>query len=103
MSRIEASMRPRLFTAENIDPGALDVAGSCASMRPRLFTAENNRRSNAACKYLGSFNEAAAFHRGEPSSTRTSWYRWCRFNEAAAFHRGELTVNALDNGAIKLQ
>ena len=36
-----ASMRPRLFTAENMSfPAASNVMPS-ASMRPRLFTAEN--------------------------------------------------------------
>ena len=41
-----------------------------ASMRPRLFTAENRRRHAANSRRLSCFNEAAAFHRGEPTAGR---------------------------------
>jgi len=37
-----ASMRPRLFAAENVDMPLPAAALTDASMRPRLFAAENS-------------------------------------------------------------
>ncbi len=39
----DASMRPQLFTAENLGLMARAADSSSASMRPQLFTAENDR------------------------------------------------------------
>ncbi len=41
--RALASMRPRLFTAENLRHVADALRDKVASMRPRLFTAENRK------------------------------------------------------------
>ena len=38
---VDASMRPRLITAENGSPEEREPRGATASMRPRLITAEN--------------------------------------------------------------
>ena len=62
-----ASMRPRVFPAE--DPGSTHRTSrtSWASMRPRVFPAEDNRgdsRWRSACSK--GFNEAAGIPRGRP-------------------------------------
>ena len=66
-----ASMRPRLFTAEDQRAARRGGVDDRASMRPRLFTAEdlNDRRGNLTLEY--SFNEAAAIHRGRPAISST--------------------------------
>ena len=62
-----ASMRPRLFTAENRVLPPHQNPGPRASMRPRLFTAENHNHHYLRRERFFGFNEAAAFHRGEPA------------------------------------
>ena len=87
----QASMRPRLITAEN--PWFVRAAKggpTGASMRPRLITAENRHVPRPVRPVSCRFNEAAAHHRGEPAEGG-SCHRASRrrFNEAAAHHRGE--------------
>ena len=60
-----ASMRPRLFTAENPAGGQTATARGHASMRPRLFTAENAGDLDRQQEESRCFNEAAALHRGK--------------------------------------
>ena len=91
----QASMRPRLITAENKRPHVACRRSGGASMRPRLITAENIRRRPGRPPRAARFNEAAAHHRGEraprePAAPRPP----CRFNEAAAHHRGERLPDA---------
>ncbi len=85
----EASMRPRLFTAENLRARGLQGTAPSASMRPRLFTAENGEAEAEEQAREWGFNEAAALHRGKPALRRTTCRALHRFNEAAALHRGK--------------
>src|SRR5574340_677658 len=59
-----ASMRPRLFAAEDLDAARRTGRRSGASMRPRLFAAEDMSAAITAASRRASFNEAAAFRRG---------------------------------------
>ena len=65
-------MRPRLFTAENVDAEVLELCPALPSMRPRLFTAENAARRERAAIDPRTFNEAAALHRGKQSANDAS-------------------------------
>ena len=59
-----ASMRPRVFPAEDSDAGAaLDLALD-ASMRPRVFPAEDLRIDGRPRRRPDRFNEAAGIPRG---------------------------------------
>ena len=44
-----ASMRPRVFPAEDPVAGPVVGADCLASMRPRVFPAEDSRRSMSLC------------------------------------------------------
>ena len=57
-------------------------------MRPRLFAAEIQKRFSCLFPYVGCFNEAAAFRRGNQRSSSDQWRSISCFNEAAAFRRG---------------
>ncbi len=63
-----------------------------ASMRPRLFTAENQQAHQVRRSKVGCFNEAAALHRGKQASLRWRMVGASSFNEAAALHRGKPAV-----------
>ena len=60
----DASMRPRVFPAE--DPGLPLRPGPRyrASMRPRVFPAEDVTTSKQVCHNIAGFNEAAGIPRG---------------------------------------
>ena len=83
-----ASMRPRLFAAEIRAVRAVFCAVRMASMRPRLFAAEIEVRGRGQGGRVYSFNEAAAFRRGNHRPWWPSAPRQRGFNEAAAFRRG---------------
>ncbi len=53
-----------LHRGKRIDELA-DHRGEQASMRPRLFTAENPDRADRRAERTAGFNEAAALHRGK--------------------------------------
>ena len=59
-----ASMRPRVFPAEDLDKEPLQRATQGASMRPRVFPAEDIRRTPFVSLLLSRFNEAAGIPRG---------------------------------------
>ena len=61
------SMRPRRFTADNVDVEVGQDHASDPSMRPRRFTADNTTWQWLRLLRRRSFNEAAAFHRGQPA------------------------------------
>ena len=111
---VRASMRPRVFPAEDhiarIVPGLLRDA----SMRPRVFPAEDlparqcfpspchrfneaagiprGRRTEPGApeRVVACFNEAAGIPRGRLQSSTTTRYRPIGFNEAAGIPRGRL-------------
>ena len=61
-------------------------------MRPRPFAAENWLIASPNRIEPSSFNEAAAFRRGEPGRTRACGIEGRSFNEAAALRRGDRVV-----------
>ena len=61
-------MRPRRFTADNKDPTFQKIRALSPSMRPRRFTADNGADRVGAPALPRAFNEAAAFHRGQPGT-----------------------------------
>ena len=64
MGRTFASMRPRVFPAED-SAGRVAADGSRgASMRPRVFPAEDRATGHATASTCGRFNEAAGIPRG---------------------------------------
>ena len=72
-----ASMRPRVFPAEDF-PGPVPAARPvAASMRPRVFPAEDLLRNRSIRRSIqGCFNEAAGIPRGRPgrmSSCASTW------------------------------
>ena len=62
-------------------------------MRPRLFAAEIPWRRTTTADRSCSFNEAAAFRRGNHLSASWSLFLLLRFNEAAAFRRGNHVIS----------
>ena len=60
-----ASMRPRVFPAENTANGGHGTIRDTASMRPRVFPAENRSASVAHRCVQSCFNEAAGIPRGK--------------------------------------
>ena len=88
---MQASMRPRVFPAE--DQGAeTDVLKALrASMRPRVFPAEDCRERSRRLSEKLRFNEAAGIPRGRPTiPASSSGYAPACFNEAAGIPRGRL-------------
>ena len=59
-----ASMRPRVFPAEDMSRETRSAVAGSASMRPRVFPAEDVPRSNWYARRTGCFNEAAGIPRG---------------------------------------
>ena len=98
--QLNASMRPRLFTAEDALAGEFAMLGDRASMRPRLFTAEDVVDTPSVRAVEGCFNEAAAIHRGRPSNAGITSSRMAGFNEAAAIHRGRQRCALLETRRI---
>ena len=64
-----ASMMPRHFTEEIRQRGACRQKHHQASMMPRHFTEEICRERGAGGADIPGFNDASAFHRGNPSQT----------------------------------
>ena len=85
-----ASMRPRVFPAEDeTRPGSRRERRQ-ASMRPRVFPAEDSRVSDTSLVECSRFNEAAGIPpRKTTSCGRASIAGRC-FNEAAGIPRGRL-------------
>ena len=83
-----ASMRPRVFPAEDRAITPADVSPGCASMRPRVFPAEDPALAQCLVEYFAGFNEAAGIPRGRRRIGRRGRYRVRRFNEAAGIPRG---------------
>ena len=85
-----ASMRPRVFPAEDVVDRQVAQLVIHASMRPRVFPAEDGAGGRAGDRLPDRFNEAAGIPRGRPSLRRfpVEWHR--RFNEAAGIPRGRL-------------
>ena len=83
-----ASMRPRVFPAE--DDVILQLQGlvNLASMRPRVFPAEDTAYAAAAGPALIGFNEAAGIPRGRRDRPDPSYALRAGFNEAAGIPRG---------------
>ena len=71
-----ASMRPRVFPAEDGQLGQLSP-GLSASMRPRVFPAEDARAATSAEAQHGRFNEAAGIPRGRRPTRATFRRRPC--------------------------
>ena len=69
---MDASMRPRHHTAENLAEGCCARENNCAR-----------------------FNEAAASHRGKRQIAHVELVISAGFNEAAASHRGKLSKPAV--------
>ena len=67
----EASMRPRVFPAEDMLSWVGGAGSASASMRPRVFPAEDTPATAAARYWTASFNEAARIPRGRLAGTRT--------------------------------
>ena len=93
MVHVSASMRPRVFPAEDgeADGPRHDPVG--ASMRPRVFPAEDATFDVPTGSMLpAGFNEAAGIPRGRPEAWRSGCpaATW-RFNEAAGIPRGRRT------------
>ena len=57
-------------------------------MMPRHFTEEIETGDDPPPLLLHRFNDASAFHRGNPVSARSRLTPPCGFNDASAFHRG---------------
>ena len=84
----QASMRPRLFAAEEPLLVGFPWHAADASMRPRLFAAEEPKVGDEYHIRAVGFNEAAAFRRGRDEFLRKVVRKGHGFNEAAAFRRG---------------
>ena len=118
----DASMRPRVFPAEDAIPDADHFRGNRASMRPRVFPAEDRQGTPGSADTTGGFNEAAGIPRGRlrdeaihhgrlhasmrprvfpaedsrcPERIR---HHSSRFNEAAGIPRGRLVVSLYQKG-----
>ena len=63
-SHATASMRPRVFPAEDLDDNRLFDRDELASMRPRVFPAEDAGSGEASRSRPACFNEAAGIPRG---------------------------------------
>ena len=61
---LRASMRPRVFPAEDMMPGSFPRWSRSASMRPRVFPAEDHPGRAEPCDLADRFNEAAGIPRG---------------------------------------
>ena len=83
-----ASMRPRVFPAEDLIGVALRLRRHVASMRPRVFPADVTSRPGQQRQGSSGFNEAAGIPRGRPSCPRPPWPTGRCFNEAAGIPRG---------------
>ena len=86
---LRASMRPRLFTAENCSSQTGIAAASRSFNEAAAFHRGERCAGSKALSRIPCFNEAAAFHRGEPLPSQALLVVSRSFNEAAAFHRGE--------------
>ena len=85
-----ASMRPRVFPAEDVAAAEGDAGLSAtASMRPRVFPAEDGFPNAAKSGNHSRFNEAAGIPRGRLQGSRRSREAMAGcFNEAAGIPRG---------------
>ena len=68
VSAVLASMRPRVFPAEDLRQSLPARRLSNASMRPRVFPAEDVTIAGDAYSVWICFNEAAGIPRGRPGS-----------------------------------
>ena len=82
-----ASMRPRVFPAEDAGNRAGDAVLLRASMRPRVFPAEDEAGPRVVVRSVR-FNEAAGIPRGRPRAGLNTRRTWRSFNEAAGIPRG---------------
>ena len=79
-------MRPRHFGRGIPDAGVYPGPGERASMRPRHFgRGISTFPARTLRRYLGRFNEAAAFRPRNRGSAESGDAGRCSFNEAAAF------------------
>ena len=85
-----ASMRPRVFPAEDERDGRSERDAERASMRPRVFPAEDGATAARWWGPTSRFNEAAGIPRGRLGNPWTSIRTKPRFNEAAGIPRGRL-------------
>ena len=83
-----ASMRPRVFPAEDLRRGGRGGFFDNASMRPRVFPAEDAPATCRPRRRTSRFNEAAGIPRGRPQSLQSLAWLQRRFNEAAGIPRG---------------
>ena len=87
----DASMRPRVFPAEDMGVAVERRDRPLASMRPRVFPAEDSRNAiRASCNWR-SFNEAAGIPRGRHVARVIIGQHPICFNEAAGIPRGRPT------------
>ena len=95
-----ASMRPRVFPAE--DPAVLVFprVDQGASMRPRVFPAEDHPPVPRGAAGPPRFNEAAGIPRGRPGPEDYRMGQGRRFNEAAGIPRGRPVYLACDGDRI---
>ncbi len=83
-----ASMRPRVFPAEDQLGSAGPRLKAVASMRPRVFPAEDARSLTYAAARFSRFNEAAGIPRGRRRQSLSGRGSRPGFNEAAGIPRG---------------
>ena len=83
-----ASMRPRVFPAEDVGPLTVRKEDERASMRPRVFPAEDFKPRLCPPLTSSRFNEAAGIPRGRPGRERRVRRVARGFNEAAGIPRG---------------
>ena len=84
-----ASMRPRVFPAEDASQHATRADNPIsASMRPRVFPAEDSGLADLLPESASGFNEAAGIPRGRPTMPVVLQTVTNRFNEAAGIPRG---------------
>ncbi len=100
----QASMRPRVFPAEDTGDGAGRIPAPHASMRPRVFPAEDAPCTSQGPHRCGGFNEAAGIPRGRRHRNRRTRGLGRRFNEAAGIPRGRHPrIGLFTNANILLQ
>ena len=87
----DASMRPRVFPAEDVQEDVRRWGGTVASMRPRVFPAEDTHLLSTDSWSWCRFNEAAGIPRGRRKHSTRPWQPSTRFNEAAGIPRGRPT------------
>ena len=83
-----ASMRPRVFPAEDLGSDYLCGAATHASMRPRVFPAEDAPAGAAQCTTALASMRPRVFPAEDEQGHRDVWCQPTGFNEAAGIPRG---------------